>query len=248
MSNVKTPKILYVDIETSPNLGFFWRPGYRVNITHDNIVEERAICCACYKWGHKDKVHTLKWSANKCDKKLLKRLSKVLLEADSIVAHNGDRFDIKWINGKIMYHRLNPLGELPTEDTLKQSRKHFNLNSHRLDYIGKFLQIGEKIHTGGFNLWKRVTWNNDRKALQNMVDYCIGDIILLQNAHEEMLPYIKPKHHVGIMSGGSRNDCPACGHDKVTKNGVYTSRIGRYQKYKCQSCAHIFKDTRQIKK
>ena len=244
----RTPKVLYVDIETSPNIALIWRSGYRISVSPDNIIEERKIICVSYKWADEDKVHSITWSARQDDKKLLKQISKILLEADSIIAHNGDKFDIRWINGRLLYHRLSPLGQLPTDDTLKQSRRYFELNSHKLDYIGKFLQIGEKIKTGGLDLWKRVLLDNDRKALDEMVRYCEGDVILLQEAHEEMAPYIKPKQHMGILIGGTREDCPSCGDSHVIKDGIYTSRMGKYQQYKCQECGHRFKDTRQIKK
>ena len=43
-------KRLYLDIETSPNIGMFWESGYKKNISYDNIIKERAIICICYKW------------------------------------------------------------------------------------------------------------------------------------------------------------------------------------------------------
>ena len=52
-------KRLFYDIETSPNIGFFWGAGYKVNISHDNIIKERAIICICYKWEGQDTVHSI---------------------------------------------------------------------------------------------------------------------------------------------------------------------------------------------
>ena len=42
MHNIKR---LFFDIETSPNIGYFWRAGYKLNIGADNIIEERKIIC-----------------------------------------------------------------------------------------------------------------------------------------------------------------------------------------------------------
>ena len=36
-------KRLFVDIETSPNIGLFWRAGYKQTITPDSIIEERKV-------------------------------------------------------------------------------------------------------------------------------------------------------------------------------------------------------------
>ena len=89
---------LFWDIETSPNIGFFWRPGYKVSLTHDNIIKERAIICICYKWEKEKKVHSLVWDKG-CDKQICKEFMEVMEMADEMVAHNGDRFDLKWFRG-----------------------------------------------------------------------------------------------------------------------------------------------------
>jgi hypothetical protein len=41
-------KRLFYDIETSPNIGFFWSSSYKANIPHDNIIKERAVICICW--------------------------------------------------------------------------------------------------------------------------------------------------------------------------------------------------------
>jgi len=91
-------KRLFFDIETSFNIGIFWRSGYNLTIQPDDIIKERAIICVSWKWEGKDEVHNLTWDKNQCDKKLLKDFVKILNQADEIVAHNGDRFDIKKVS------------------------------------------------------------------------------------------------------------------------------------------------------
>ena len=49
MSDIKR-KRLFFDIETSPNIGFFWSSGYKINIPFENILKERAIICIAYKY------------------------------------------------------------------------------------------------------------------------------------------------------------------------------------------------------
>ena len=34
-------RVLIYDIETSPNIGWFWRAGYKLNIQPENIIKER---------------------------------------------------------------------------------------------------------------------------------------------------------------------------------------------------------------
>ena len=99
-------KRLFYDIETSPNIGFFWSSGYKVSIPPDNIIKERAIICICYKWEGQSKVHSLSWEEG-CDKALLSHFMEVASLADELVAHNGDRFDEKWIRTRCLIHGIS---------------------------------------------------------------------------------------------------------------------------------------------
>ena len=142
-----TGRVLIYDIETSPNIGWFWRAGYKQNIGPHQILKERAIICVSYKWLDEDQVYNLSWDINQDDKFLLEQFIEVLNEADLIVAHNGDRFDLKWIKTRALFHGLKMLIDYPQFDTLKVAKKKFYFNSNRLDYISKFLGFEGKINT-----------------------------------------------------------------------------------------------------
>ena len=207
------PKRLIWDIETSPNIGFFWRPGYKLQISHDNIIHERAIICICYKWeGHK-RVHHLEWDKG-CDKVLVEKFLKVASEADEMVAHNGDRFDLKWFNGRVIYHGFDPLPETKTIDTLKIAKKHFSFNSNRLDYIGKHLLGHGKIETT-YGMWKDIVLKNCPKAMAAMVKYCKMDVKLLEEVWQLFEKHAKPASHAGVMDGNEKWTCPRTGSEKV---------------------------------
>ena len=65
-------KRLFWDIETSPNVGLFWKSGYRITIPPENVLVERAIICIAYKWEGQKTIHYLKWDDKQSDKKLCK--------------------------------------------------------------------------------------------------------------------------------------------------------------------------------
>ena len=54
---IQTKGRLFFDIETSPNIGFFWQSGYKLQVPYTNIIKERAIICICYKWENDKKVN-----------------------------------------------------------------------------------------------------------------------------------------------------------------------------------------------
>ena len=124
-------KVLFVDIETSPCVGYFWRPGYKLSISHDNIVEESKIICISYKWQGQEKVQTLTWDSSQDDRAMLERFAKVIAKADRAIAHNGDRFDLPWIRTRCLFHRIPFNAEVTTLDTLKEARGGFKFNSNR---------------------------------------------------------------------------------------------------------------------
>ena len=232
---------LFFDIETSPNVVLSWRTGYEVSIPHDNILEERAIICICWKWEGDSEVHGLTWDHRHCDKKMLVAFSKILNSADEAIGHNSDRFDLKWIKTRCLYHRIPMYPSYTTLDTLKIARSQFNLNSNKLDYIAKFLGFGGKMETGGFDLWKAIVLDKCRKSLDKMVKYCKRDVILLEKVYEELRTYAPHKFNYAVAYGGERADCPNCesvrthiSKTKTTAQGVVKRQM------QCNDCGTYF--------
>jgi DNA polymerase elongation subunit (family B) len=233
MSQIKR---LFFDIETSPNIGLFWTAGYRLSISPDNIIKERAIICICYKWAGDDKVYSLSWDKNQDDKKLLEQFIKVANEADELIGHNGDRFDLPWVRTRCLYHRIPVFPTYTTLDTLKNARSKFKFNSNKLDYIAKFLGIGAKIKTG-YDLWKKVVLDKDQEALDSMVEYCKNDVLILEQVYNEMSSYIPAKTHHGVANGGERYSCPKCASEdmKFSQKRYTASGTPRIQ-LQCKNC------------
>lgn len=214
-------KRLFFDIETSPNICYSWRIGYNISIGFENIIDERKIICISYKWEGSEKIHTLTWDKNLCDRQMLIDFIAVANQADELIAHNGDRFDIKWIRTRCIYHRIPIFPNYRTLDTLKKAKSGFNFNSNRLDYIAQFLGVGAKVKHSGFDMWKGVM-KNDKEALKEMVNYCEGDIIVLEDVFLTMQNYIKPNTHNGVINNNFKYSCPTCGseHPTLVKNNV----------------------------
>lgn len=210
--NIK--KRLFFDIETSPNIGFFWQAGYKLNVPYSNIIKERAIICICYKWAGDKKVYSLNWDSSQDDKEMLEQFMVIANSADELVGHNGDKFDLPWIRTRCLYHGIPCFPSYNTIDTLKSARSKFRFNSNRLDYIAKYLGFGGKTDTG-FDLWKNIVLHSDKKALKKMVDYCKNDVVILEKVYNHIANYIPHKTHYGALAG-NKYSCPECATDNLT--------------------------------
>jgi DNA polymerase elongation subunit (family B) len=238
--NKNSPKILFIDIETSYATGWFWRPGYNLNITYDQILTEPAIICVCYKYNDSGKVYSLSWDKGD-DKELCKEFHRILNTADIVVGHNGDKFDIPWLKTRMLFHGISNMPEIQSIDTLKIARSKFKFNSNRLDYLGKFFGFGGKKDTGGIDLWHDIIQHNSNIALKKMISYCCRDVILLEKVYNKLQLYIKPKIHVGIFQGHSKCSCPKCGSERTKSDGNLVSAAGiRKKKMECLSCRKYF--------
>ena len=130
---------LFFDIETSYCIGKFWRPGSKVFISSDNIIKHASIICICYKWEGEKEIYSLDWGLNKQDdKSQLVKFIKVANQADEIVGHNGDKFDLPWVRTRCLLHKIEVFPKYKTIDTLKISRSKFRFPDNKLNTSAKY--------------------------------------------------------------------------------------------------------------
>lgn len=226
-------KVLIYDIETSYNIVSSWRVGYKLNIMPENIIKERAIICISYKWADEKEVYNLSWDKNQDDKFMLEQFIEVMNEADMLVAHNGDRFDLKWIKTRALIHGLPMLVDYPQFDTLKVAKKKLLLNSNKLDYISKVLGHEGKKKTD-YSLWDKIILHKDAEALQYMIDYCDQDVLQLEHVYNVFRGLESPKLHAGVLQGKNKQTSPISGSIDIEHIKKVTTNRGTVK--------HIMKD------
>lgn len=237
---MKKPKILIWDIETSYNIAttFSLFPKY---ISHDNILQDWYIICAAWKWLGDTKTHVITTlddqgdnADHKNDIRVVEKMRSLLLEADVVVHHNGDKFDLKKLNTRLIYHRLDPLPtKLTTVDTLKAAKKTFAFSSNRLDYLGAYLGLGRKLHTDS-SLWMD-SLKGDVKAINKMAKYNKQDVDLLEAVFNVMRPYIKMPN-LAAQDATTDLCCNDCSSSSVQKRGYLFFAAGKKQRYQCTEC------------
>lgn len=234
-------KILLWDIETAPLEArtFSLRTDF---IPHGNIVKDWFIICGAWKWLGENAIYSTRCADVGDDYKCVAALRRAVDEADVIVHHNGDKFDIKKLNARVICHGMRPFKRPAMVDTLKAARKEFAFTSNRLDYLGKHLLSEGKIETS--NLWNRVM---DREAgsIDEMLVYCRQDVLLLEKVYLKMRPFMSAHPNMTIAKDLDRDSCPRCGGSLMRDGWRYTNN-GRYQQYECGSCGHKPRGRKQM--
>jgi uncharacterized protein YprB with RNaseH-like and TPR domain/predicted RNA-binding Zn-ribbon protein involved in translation (DUF1610 family) len=247
MSKIKSPRILFFDIETCPCEAWVWSTG-KQRVDASQILEPSRIICISYKYSDERKVKHLHWDKNQCDKKMLKEFADVAEDADVVMGHNGKNFDVRHINARVAYHSLRPIDFSMVEDTLMMTRKKFRIPSHKLDYIAQYFKVGGKLATGGISLWMDVWLRNDKKALRKMIKYCDQDVRLLERVYKRIQPYVDTRINYAAINDNDRI-CPSCGSTKLHKHDKrFISQFKQVQRYRCQSCGKISKGGQNLLK
>ena len=218
-------KRLFYDIEVSYFIVSAWRLGYKLSIHPHQVIKYPQIICVCWKWEGEDEVHSLTWDDEQSDINLIKTFVEELNKANQIVAHNGDRYDLKWLRTRAIDNEIFMKPRYETIDTLKIAKAQFNFASNKLDELGKFLKIGKKIETD-YELWDQVCQHKSQEALDKMVEYCKQDVVLLEKVYNKLRPYSKHNFNYGKLYGDDNWSCPECGNLKVGVTKTYTTSMG----------------------
>ena len=242
-SNVDLPKILILDIETTPMGIWTWSLGKQY-VGHHAIMKDKNgkmmdwnLLSWSAKWLYDDKVLSDVLAPREArarnDKRIMKSVWKLLNEADVVIAHNGDRFDLRKINARFIANHIKAPLPFKTIDTLKQARKEFAFSSHKQDFITKFLKLEEKLDTD-FQLWIDCMSGNE-KALKRMEEYNRTDVVGLEDMYLRLRPYMRSHPNMAVMVDD--DCCTVCGSDKLkaSKKFYYTGS-SKFRLYNCQSC------------
>lgn len=237
MKNKKL-KILIFDIETMPNLTRTWgkweqntiwneRNWYLWSFSFKWLGDKKIINCALpdFPLYKKDKYNDLS---------LVGYLWSLFDEADIIIAHNGNAFDLKKVRTLFLKHRLQPPEPYKQIDTKLIAKRYFNFDSNSLKDLAEYLGLDKKLETGGYELWKNCELG-DKKSWKLMAKYNNQDVKVLEEVYLTMLPYIDNHPNIALLKG-ELEACPNCGSFKLQKRGIAHSRVSNKQRLQCQDC------------
>jgi hypothetical protein len=235
-SPIRKPKILLIDIETMANVGYSWGK-WQVDVVE--FISHWYLLSVAYKWFGEKIIHVKALPDFKGykpfgdDRELVKFVWELLDDADIVISHNGDEFDLKKLNTRFIQWNLPPPSPYKSIDTLKVVKSVFSFNSNKLDELGRDLGLGRKIEHEGFPLWLKCE-RGDMNAWNKIKKYNKRDVELLEKLYIKIRPYIKNHPNLDVFS--SRPVCPKCGSDSLIGRGYYYTNTMAYKRYRCNNC------------
>lgn len=241
------PKILFVDIETSPLISYTWGL-FDQNVGLNQIVKDWHLLAFAAKWDdEKTMIYKDQRGAKDIsnDGPLVEDLWHLLDSCDIAVAHNAKNFDIKKINARFMHHGLKPPKPYKVIDTLTVARRKFGFTSNKLEYLAdKFNTKYKKLvdrEFQGFNLWKECLAGNT-KAWNEMRKYNQHDVLALEELYNTLSPWDTTS---GLGSYYGAKTCK-CGSKDLIKRGFRHTVTGKFQMYQCKVCASWMTDGQNV--
>ena len=235
------PRILIADIERVPawtkSLPIWDLKSLKYKYLTPADIESwgRTICLA-YKWLDSPKIHFLAEWQEGGRSAFLERTRDLLTDADLIVGHNMQDFDLPHLEGEFILENLGRPAPTKVFDTLKVMRKHGNLENNQLDTLDKRFGFSGKSDKYRIDVAMAAV-NGDVKAQRKLELYNRGDIRATQRVYLRLRPWGNVNLGVYFDDSDTVVRCPACTSTKVQKRGVQVTGLGRYQRYQCQSCS-----------
>lgn len=236
---MKKAKILFYDLETSPNEGYSFGGKWEVNITAFKKYSE--LLSFAYKFSGDKEIQVFSRRLYS-EKQLLTRLNTLLSEADIVVAHNGDSFDQKVTRTRMLANKMRPLKILATVDTKKVAKSNFAFVGNSLEDLSSFFGIGKKVKHPGIEMWLGCM-AGDKKAWALMEKYNKRDIDLLEKCYDYLRPWANNHPNVARILNPHSKDlgvCPNCGSHHVQKRGFRAAKTTINQQWVCMDCGRWF--------
>lgn len=253
MSKKQTgPKVLIVDIETAPILAHVWGL-WDNNVALNQIERDWFVLSFSAKWLGTPETEVIYHDQRNAknlenDKPLLKKIWKLLDQADVLLTQNGNKFDIKKLNARFVIHGMQPPSSYKKIDTLVLAKKHFGFTSNKLEYMTsklctKYKKLVDKKYSG-FTLWTECLKGN-LDAWKEMERYNKLDVLSLEELYQKLIPWDNNMVNFNLYHNGTEHICK-CGSTELQRYGYAYTSVGKFQRYLCKVCRTETRDAKNL--
>lgn len=255
-----SPRVLVLDVETLPIITTAWGTGKQF-LSYDNVLKDYAIV----SWAAKPLFSSQMFSdvmtpqeararfrsvftgkEDHADRRLLKRIWKLLDETDVVIHQNGKRFDMKKLNARFLYYGLPPYHPVQQIDTLEAAIQVFDPTSAKLDSMLKFLRLGQKLETE-YDLWLGCMVG-DPASLERMSRYNRHDVWKTEDYYATIRAWMPNHPNFSVWTQGYQDLQPGEVICHVCRAKLPRRAFGRnfrtpvgyaYEEFRCPHCGAI---------
>jgi hypothetical protein len=236
-------RILILDVERLDGITqqHWWDRGDLKNryIHHETVIRQPRTTIVCAKWYDRDGVIRLTEWDRGGRPAFLKRIHRLMSDADILVGHNIDNADVPWLKGDLhLEGGLPPLPPFKTVDTLKVLRREFKAGApfKSLDAFCQIVGLQGKNDHYDRDAMERAA-GGSREDRERLTDYCAGDVIATQGLLDYLRPHIKNHPALFVDGENAMNVCNRCGEsDTLPCARRYVANVLTYTMLKCARC------------
>lgn len=160
---------------------------------------------------------------------MIRDFANVLRQADVWITYNGKRFDVPYIQAKLLFYNLPPLPNTPHIDLYWTVRGNMAISRKNLDTVSKVLKLdNEKTPVAG-EKWRRAMCG-ELSAIRYVIRHCRADVLILEEAYLHLRPLIRMHPRIFPMK-----PCYVCGSERVKFYPRITTAKSKMM-FLCSSC------------
>jgi DNA polymerase III epsilon subunit-like protein len=238
-------KILLLDIECAPTCAYVWG-RWDNNVSQKQVVHEGYLLTYSAKWLGASTIVSNRIVEAGDDEQLVRELAELMNQADLVVAHNAQKFDIPLIKTRMVALGMTPPSPSKIVDTLRIAKAEFRFPSNSLDSIAAYLGLPRKMSHSGFELWTRCM-AMEEEAFNEMLEYNVQDVVVLEEVYMRLRHWSKTHPNVALYTPAGKPRCVCCGsEDLTTIEKKYFTGTSEYNVLKCNSCGKMNRTRKNV--
>ena len=245
-------RILILDVErVMPEYRIrSWSRKYDRYLHYDQLVTDARTSLVAWSWYDEDEIH----AAAEWDKggrnQFLRKIHRVMEQADIIVTHNGANADEPWLladftiprkgaPGTSTFRRLPELPPWKTVDTLKtlRSKRYKGIDFKALDAVCQIAGLPGKTDRYDYAAMDAAV-AGDRDAQEQLTAYCKGDVAAERFVYDWLRPGMANHPHLFVDGGkGALLVCNRCASEETLATAKrYMANVQSYAMLRCSNC------------
>jgi hypothetical protein len=237
-------RILILDVERLDGITeqHYWDRGDLKNryVHYETVKRHPRTTIVCAKWyDSEDLIELAEWDKGG-RKPFLRKVHRLLEQADIVVGHYIDNADIPWLKQDLHIEAgLPPLPPFKTVDTCKVLRREFGNGApfKSLDAFCKIIGVPGKTDHYDPKAMERAVTEKSVEDRERLTAYCSGDVLATQFLYDWCRPHTKNHPTLFVDGKHAMNVCNRCGESETTSTGKrYVANVMTYEMFKCASC------------